>query len=392
MQKPPLIVIVAGEMSGDLLGAGLIRSLKSKLPDARFTGIGGPQMLAEGFETLFPMERLSVMGLFAVLARLRELLHIRKAVRDYCLENRPAVYIGIDSPDFNLPLALKLKEAGIKTVHYVSPTVWAWRQKRIFKIKRAIDLMLCLFPFEEQFYKAHQMAVRFVGHPLAEIIPLEPDQASVRAELGLQVDGRYIALLPGSRGGELKYMTPLFLAVAARLFALYPSLKFIVPLANAARRNQFEHQMAAYQDTHGSVPPLILFDGKGREAMMAADSILLTSGTATLEATLAKRPMVVAYKWGALSHAIFSRLVKAPFIALPNLLAGKQIVPEFLQDAASEENLFNAMRRWIEEPDAVQTVMHEYFAIHHALKQNASELAAHAILELIDAAKEKSSN
>lgn len=389
MNDAPLIVIVAGEMSGDLLGAGLIRSLKHRIPLAKFVGIGGPQMLAEGFESLFPMERLSVMGLFAVLARLRELLHIRKTVREYCLAQRPAVYIGIDSPDFNLPLALKLKEAGIKTVHYVSPTVWAWRQKRIFKIKRAIDLMLCLFPFEKKFYQEHQMAVEFVGHPLAEIIPLQPEQAKVRAELGLDKELRYIALLPGSRGGELKYMTPLFLAVAKRLFALYPSLKFIVPLANAARRAQFESQVATFREANQIELPLTLLDGKGREAMMAADSVLLTSGTATLEAALAKRPMVVAYKWGALSHAIFSRLVKAPFIALPNLLAGKQIVPEFLQDAASEENIFNAMRRWIDEPDAVQTVMHEYFAIHTALKQNASDKAADAIIGLLNASQEK---
>jgi len=389
MNDTPLIVIVAGEMSGDLLGANLIRSLKQRLPNARFTGIGGPQMLAEGFETLFPMERLSVMGLFAVLARIFELLRIRKTIREYCLQHRPAVYIGIDSPDFNLPLAMKLKEAGIKTVHYVSPTVWAWRQKRIFKIKRAIDLMLCLFPFEKKFYEDHRMAVEFVGHPLAEMIPMEPDPTQAQTQLGLTPDRRYIAVLPGSRGGELKYMTPLFLAVIKRLVNRYPSLSFLIPLANAARRAQFEQQWAAFQQANEDVRlPLILLDGKGREAMMAADSVLLTSGTATLEAALAKRPMVVAYKWGALSHAIFSRMVKAPFIALPNLLAGKQIVPEFLQDNASEDNLYDALCRWIEEPDAVQTVQNEYKAIHLALKQNASEKAADAILGLLHASKE----
>ncbi len=384
MNKPALIVIVAGEMSGDLLGAGLIKSLKSKLPNAKFVGIGGPQMIAEGFETLFPMERLSVMGLFAVLARIFELLHIRKTVRDYCLTQRPDVFIGIDSPDFNLPLALKLRQAGIKTVHYVSPTVWAWRQKRIFKIKNAIDLMLCLFPFEAKFYQEHQMAVQFVGHPLADLIPLEPDQCAAREALALDPQANYIALLPGSRGGELKFMTPLFLGVAKRLLESYPYLKFIVPLANAARRSQFERQLAEFTEQQHIELPLTLVDGKGREVMTAANAVLLTSGTATLEAMLAKRPMVVAYKWGALSHAIFSRMVKAPFIALPNLLAPKQIVPEFLQDAATEENLFDAMKRWIDHPGAVQSVMHEYLTIHRSLKQNASEKAASAIVGLLN--------
>lgn len=375
----PLIGIVAGEMSGDQLGAGLIQAIKKQCPDARFVGIGGPAMINAGCESLFPMDRLSVMGIFAVLGRLRELLHIRKTLKQQFLKERPAVFIGIDSPDFNLPLEGFLKKEGIKTVHYVSPTVWAWRQKRIHKIRRDVDLMLTLLPFEAEFYKRFNMPVKFVGHPFASEIDVRIDHGRAKRYWGYAPADKVIAVMPGSRGGELRYMGPLFLDVIRQIHIMEPGCQFVVPLANPQRRQQFEAQLSQYDTTL----PIQLVDGHAREVMAAADFVLATSGTVTLEAMLLMRPMVVAFRWGAITHAILSPLVKNKFIALPNLLADEEIVPEFLQKNATSENLSRALFDLIRDPVRCERIQRQFLQIHDQLNQDASEQAAQAVLELI---------
>jgi len=283
------IALVAGEASGDILGAGLMRALKARHPAVEFIGVGGPLMQAEGLTSYFPMERLSVMGLVEVLGRLRELLARRKKLVADLIAAKPDVFIGIDAPDFNLNIELKLRQAGIKTVHYVSPSVWAWRQKRVLKIREGCDLMLTLFPFEARFYEEKGVPVRFVGHTLADAIPLEADRAAARAELGLP-DGPLVALMPGSRGGEVGRLGALFLDTAQCLRALRPGVRFVMPCASAQRRAQLEELLV------GRDLPLTLLDGQSHLALAACDAVLIASGTATLEALLYKRPMVVAYR------------------------------------------------------------------------------------------------
>lgn len=373
------VAILAGEASGDILGAGLIRALRARYPDARFVGIGGPEMLAEGFHSLVPMERLSVMGLVEVLGRIAELVDIRRRVREYALVNRPDVFIGIDSPDFTLGLEGQLREHGIPTVHYVSPSVWAWRKRRVFKIARAVDLMLTLFPFEARFYEEHHVPVEFVGHPLADRVPLQPDQAGARAALGLPAEGRWVALLPGSRAGEVHYLGEVFLAAAQRLHAQCPDVRFILPCVNAARRAQVQ----ALLDALPAPLPITLVDGRSREVMAAADAILLASGTATLEAMLLKRPMVVAYRMSPTSFALLSRLVSVEHIALPNLLAGRALVPELIQDAATPDAMAAALRRYLDDPQAAASQQAAFLAIHEQLRRNADERAADAISSLL---------
>lgn len=373
------VAILAGEASGDILGAGLIRALRARYPDARFVGIGGPEMLAEGFHSLVPMERLSVMGLVEVLGRIAELVDIRRRVREYALVNRPDVFIGIDSPDFTLGLEGQLREHGIPTVHYVSPSVWAWRKRRVFKIARAVDLMLTLFPFEARFYEEHHVPVEFVGHPLADRVPLQPDQAGARAALGLPAEGRWVALLPGSRAGEVHYLGEVFLAAAQRLHAQCPDVRFILPCVNAARRAQVQ----ALLDALPAPLPITLVDGRSREVMAAADAILLASGTATLEAMLLKRPMVVAYRMSPTSFALLSRLVSVEHIALPNLLAGRALVPELIQDAATPDAMAAALRRYLDDPQAAASQQAAFLAIHEQLRRNADERAADAISPLL---------
>lgn len=373
------VAILAGEASGDILGAGLIRALRARYPEARFVGIGGPEMLAEGFHSLVPMERLSVMGLVEVLGRIAELVEIRRRVREYALINRPDVFIGIDSPDFTLGLEGQLREHGIPTVHYVSPSVWAWRKRRVFKIARAVDLMLTLFPFEARFYQEHRVPVEFVGHPLADRVPLQPDQAGARAALGLPAAGRWVALLPGSRAGEIHYLGEVFLAAAQRLHAQCPDVRFMLPCVNAARRAQVQ----ALLDALPAPLPIVLVDGRSREVMAAADAILLASGTATLEAMLLKRPMVVAYRMSPTSFALLSRLVSVEHIALPNLLAGRALVPELIQDAATPEAMAAALRCYLDDPQAAASQQAAFLAIHEQLRRNADERAADAVSQLL---------
>ena len=376
MPRPLTIALVAGEASGDILGSGLMQALKERHADVQFIGIGGPRMEAQGLKSYFPMERLAVMGLVEVLGRLPELLARRKRLLKTLLEVRPDVFIGIDAPDFNLDLALKLRRNGIKTVHYVSPSVWAWRQKRVLKIRDACDLMLTLFPFEAKFYDAHQVAVRFVGHPLADTIPLEPDRAAARAVLDLPQEGLIVALMPGSRGGEVGRLGELFLSAADRLRSMRPGIRFVVPCASPERRVQLE-QMLVGRDL-----PLTLLDGRSHEALAACNAVLIASGTATLEALLYKRPMVVAYSVAPLTFRILKRMVKSPYVALPNLLAQRLLVPELLQDAATPEAMAQLLSPLLDNGD-VQT--EGFDAIHRTLRCDASSQAASAVLELVGA-------
>lgn len=374
MSRPLRVALVAGEASGDILGAGLMQALKQQHPQIEFIGVGGPRMEAEGLVSAFPMERLAVMGLIEVLGRLRELLARRKRLIRELVAARPDVFIGIDAPDFNLTLELKLRQAGIKTVHYVSPSVWAWRQKRVLKIRDACDLMLTLFPFEARFYLEHQVPVRFVGHPLANTIPLQADRIGAREALGLAPDELVVALLPGSRGGEVARLGALFLDAAERLRTLRPGIRFVLPCANSERRAQLEAMLA------GRNLPLLLLDGRSHEALAACDAVLIASGTATLEALLHKRPMVVAYKVAPLTYRILKRLVKSPYISLPNLLAERLLVPELIQDAATPDALAQTLAPLLDD-GAVQT--EGFDVIHRALRQDASQQAADAVLKLV---------
>ncbi|MHC8352652.1 lipid-A-disaccharide synthase [Pseudomonas sp. RT4P38] len=367
------IALVAGEASGDILGAGLMRALKAQHPAVEFIGVGGPLMQAEGLTSYFPMERLSVMGLVEVLGRLRELMARRKKLIADLIAQKPDVFIGIDAPDFNLNIELKLRQAGIKTVHYVSPSVWAWRQKRVLKIREGCDLMLTLFPFEAKFYEEKGVPVRFVGHSLADAIPLEADRAAARAELGLP-DGPLVALMPGSRGGEVGRLGALFLDTAQRLRALRPGVRFVMPCASPERRVQLEELLA------GRDLPLTLLNGNSHLALAACDAVLIASGTATLEALLYKRPMVVAYRLAPLTFWILKRMVKSPYISLPNLLAQRLLVPELLQDDATVEALAQTLSPLIEGGEEQTRGFDE---IHRTLRLDASNQAADAVLNLI---------
>lgn len=376
LNRPLRIALVAGEASGDILGSGLMRALKARHSAVEFIGVGGPRMEAEGMSSAFPMERLSVMGLVEVLGRLRELLRRRKELIQTLIQARPDVFIGIDAPDFVLEMEQQLRAAGIPTVHYVSPSVWAWRQKRVLKIREACDLMLTLFPFEARFYEEKQVPVRFVGHPLADTIPLDPDRTLARKVLGLPPDGPVVALLPGSRGGEVSRLGALFFDAAERLSALRPDIQFVLPCANEHRRKQIESLL------EGRSVRVMLTQGQSHEVLASCNAVLIASGTATLEAMLFKRPMVAAYKVAPLTYCILKQMVRSPYISLPNLLAGKPLVPELIQDDATAERLVNAILPLLDDP-SMQTEGFE--AIHHALRQDASRQAADAVLTLIGA-------
>ncbi len=377
MNSPLRIGILAGESSGDILGAGLMQALKRLQPAIEFEGIGGPLMQKQGLQSRHSMERLSVMGLIEPLKRLPELLGIRKDIIEYFSQQPPAVFIGIDSPDFNLPIERRLREKGIRTVHYVSPSVWAWRQKRIAKIAKSIDLLLTLFPFEADFYKQHKVPVSFVGHPLADLITLEPQMQDARAKLGIAQETKILALLPGSRQAEVARMGPVFLATAAILMKAQPDLHFLVPCANQARKQQLQNMLGP---EHKAVH---LLDGQSRIAMEAADAVILASGTATLEAMLLKKPMLVCYKMASLSYAIISRMLKVPFFSLPNLLAGKLLVEELVQQQVYPEALALKATVLLQQGTEHQILLGEYMQIHLSLRQDANNKAAQAVLALL---------
>jgi len=376
-----LIGIVANEPSGDLLGAALIRALRAQLPTARFVGVAGPQMLAAGCATVVNMERLTVMGLTEVLAHLPELLRLRRRLRDYFCAERPAVVIGIDAPDFNLGLERQLRAVGITTVHFVSPTVWAWRAGRVKTIRRAVDLLLCLFPFEAAFLTQHGINAVAVGHPLADEIPLTVDRAAARLALGLAPTAPVIALLPGSRVSEMQRLAAPFIDTAVRCHAARPQLQFVVPLVNATLRELFAAEVAR----RAPQLPLTLVDGRSREAIAAADCVLTASGTATLETLLLKRPMVVAYRLNALTYQVVKQLnlVKVPFIALANLLAGRELAPEFIQDRCRAELLAPALLHWLDHPTQVADIQAIYSQIHRELRVDAAAAAAAAVVDLL---------
>ncbi|PRD12764.1 lipid-A-disaccharide synthase [Pantoea coffeiphila] len=379
MPKHPLtIALVAGETSGDILGAGLIRALKAKHPDARFVGVAGPLMQAEGCEAWYEMEELAVMGIVEVLGRLRRILHIRRDLTARFTELKPDVFVGIDAPDFNITLEERLKQRGIRTIHYVSPSVWAWRQKRVFKIGRATDLVLAFLPFEKAFYDRFNVPCRFIGHTMADAMPIEPDKLAARQELGIAPDALCLALLPGSRNAEVEMLSADFLRTAMLLRQRYPQLEVVVPLVNPRRREQFEKIKA-------DVAPdltMHLLDGKGRTAMVASDAALLASGTAALECMLAKCPMVVGYRMKPFTFWLAKRLVKTDYVSLPNLLAGRELVKELLQDECEPQKLAAALEPLLFNGEARQQLLATFTELHHQIRWNADEQAAAAVLEL----------
>lgn len=368
--------ILAGEVSGDILGSHLLAALKLRFENVIVEGIGGPLMAAQGLTSMFPMDRLSVMGFVEPLKRLPELLRIRRTVYQHFLANPPDVFIGIDSPDFNLRLEYKLRTAGITTAHLVSPSVWAWRGGRIHKIKRSIDLMLTLFPFETEIYRTHGVPVEFVGHPLADEIPLQLDTAQAKARLGYNPPGRCLALMPGSRAGEVRMLTPLFLDTARLLMAKIPNLSFLMPAANEARYLELQQHLQANPDL-----PVTLIKGQSRDAMAAADAVLLASGTATLEAMLLKRPMVIAYKMSALSWAIISRIATTKYAGLPNVLADKELVPELLQGQARADLVAGALLPLLTDGADRDSTIAEFDRIHRQLRLGYGDRAAAAIVD-----------
>jgi lipid-A-disaccharide synthase len=377
------IALVAGEASGDALGAALIEALKRRFPGAQFAGVAGPRMKASGCTAWFDSEELAVMGLTEVLRHLPRLLRLRSGLQRRILDWRPDVFIGVDFKEFNLGLSRRLKKQGLRTVQYVSPQVWAWRPGRARTIGEAVDLILCLFPFEPEFYREYGVRAAFVGHPLADQIPLEADRAAARAELGIPGDVRVLAVLPGSRHGEVEHLADAFAGAAELLAARYPGLVSIAPMVTPALRDLFAGRCAALAPRAA----VRMLDGHARSALAAADVVLVASGTATLEAALCKRPMVVAYKLGALTAFVLRQfgLVKVRHFSQPNLLAGEELVPEFFQEKATPGRLADALATWFEQPERVARVQREFLRIHETLRRGGAERAAAEIAELLAA-------
>ncbi len=378
----PLFYLVAGEASGDILGSGLIHELKKYYPNAQFRGIGGPLMKAEGLQIVYPMERLSVMGIMPIIARLFELLKQRRQLAKDIISQQADCFIGIDAPVYNTELEYQLTAKGITCVHYVSPSVWAWRENRIHKIVKSVSLMICLFPFELAIYNKHQLSAVCVGHPLAEKIPLELDKNQARQSLGLAIDKKVLAILPGSRGSEMKFLLKPFIDSAIELSRLFPDLTFVIPLANAKRRKQLESYLRT-SDTQISIK---LIDGRSRDVMQASDVVLLASGTATLEAMLLKRPMLVAYKVSNFSFWIYRRLLKIKQFALPNLLAGKNLVKELMQDECEVVNIVAEVKRLLEK-DHSEAMIHNFNQLHQDLRLGGNIKAAQSIVQLLQATR-----
>ena len=371
-----LIAVIAGELSGDILGGSLIEELARRYPDARFVGIGGARMQAAGLESLYPLEALSVMGVVDVLKALPRLLRLRRELLAQLLALKPAIVIGIDAPDFNIGVELQLHQAGIPAVHYVSPSVWAWRPKRVVKIAQAVDKVLCLLPFEKAFYDTHQVPADFVGHPLADEIPLVPDVVAARQRLGLLPIGKLVALLPGSRKSEVKLLAPLFLAAASRLYAQDPTLRFVLPLAHAGLEPLVREALG-----RASGLPLTITCEQSRDTIASADVVLLASGTATLETMLLKKPMVVAYRFHPFNYWLARKLVKLDYFSLPNLLANEPLVPELLQGAASVEALSSAVKERLYGDNSA--LLARFAELHQLLKRDASVRAADAVAALL---------
>lgn len=381
-QRPLRIALVAGEASGDALGAGLIQALQQRYPRAEFVGVGGDAMRNAGCQTWFDASELALMGLVEILRHLPRLLRVRRELRERLLAWQPDVFIGIDAPDFNLGMERWLKQHGIRTVHYVSPSVWAWREKRVEKIGASADLVLCLFPMEPAIYAKHGVDARFVGHPMADAIPLESDRDAARAALGLPAAANVVAVLPGSRLGEIERLGQVFFEAAWLASEKMSSLHIVVPAANSACKEIISAQLSR------SALPVMrshLIEGQARTAMIAADAVLLASGTATLETMLAKRPMVVGYKVAPLTYRIVKALglIKVDRFALPNILAGEDLAPELIQGECTPPKLADAVLRWLRDPKAIAALQPKYRALHLALRRDASARAAEAVAELL---------
>ena len=388
--RPIRFALVAGETSGDALGAGLVQALRERFPEAEFAGVCGPAMRNAGVEAWADAGELAVMGFSEVLAHLPRLLRLRRDLRERILTWKPDAFIGIDAPDFNLGLERWLKRRGVRTAHYVSPSVWAWRESRAARIGASADRVLCLFPMEPPIYARHGIDAVFVGHPLADAIPLDPDRAAARAALGIPVHDPVLALLPGSRLGEIERMLPVFLAAAAGVATDFPELKVLVPAANATCRAAIERiansaPLPASPRERGEESFVQVLDGDAQRAMIASDVVLLASGTAALEAMLCKRPMVIGHRIAPLTHAIVRRLglLKSRFVSLPNILAGEALVPELLQDDCTAEKLQAAVLDWLRDPEAAIALRPRFRALHETLRRDASARAADAVAELI---------
>ncbi len=380
MRKQLRVGMVAGEASGDLLAAHLISALKARAPATLFAGIGGPRMTAEGFQTQFPMEKLSVRGYAEALRHYREIMGIRRSLAKAMLRERPDLFIGVDSSDFNLGLERQLKEAGIPAIHYVSPAVWAWRRWRVRRIARSVSHILVMFPFEEPLYRAAGVPVTYVGHPLADLIPFEPPKDEARAALRLPAGKLIVALLPGSRRSELEYMASAFVLAAHRFRQEVHDVHFVCPMVTRETRELFER--AVHENQRTDLPLTLLF-GHSHEALAAADLVLVASGTATLETALFKRPMVIAYRQSPITWALMRQMLYLPYVGMPNILAGERLVPELLQDQASPANLAGALLTLLRDPAAQRRQVERFREFHELLRQNNAQKAADAILGIL---------
>lgn len=371
------IAMVAGETSGDLLASHLIRAIRQQVPDAEFFGIGGPKMQAEGFDARWPSELLAVHGYVDALKRYRELSGIRRALLGQIRGERPAAFIGVDAPDFNLWLEGKVKDSGIPSIHFVSPSIWAWRGGRIKRIARSVSRMLCLFPFEPEIYEKAGVPVSYVGHPLADVFPLHPDRNAARQLLELPLEHRIVAMLPGSRQSEVRNLADTYIATAKQMVERDAGLCFLVPLATRETRAIFEE--ALHRNQALDLPIRMLF-GHAVEAMIASDVVLVASGTASLEAALLKRPMVITYRIGAWQYRLMKRMAYLPWVGLPNILCNEGLVPELLQDDATPEKLAAALDAWLNDPDRRAALEARFAELHLTLRQNTAEKAAEAVL------------
>ncbi|MFZ5524505.1 MAG: lipid-A-disaccharide synthase [Pseudomonadota bacterium] len=377
MAQKIVIGIVAGEASGDLLGSHLMAALKEALPEVRFAGIGGSRMQAEGLEVLFPMEKLAVRGYVEVLRHYREIVAIRSSLKKYYLSNRPDLFIAVDAPDFNLDLELALKQRGIPTIHYVSPSIWAWRGERIHKIKRAVSHMLALFPHEPELYHQAGVPVDYVGHPLADMLPEQPRRDEMRETMRIPIHAKVFAFLPGSRQSEVSQLAHTFIETAKLILQQQPEARFLVPLVSRETRGIFEQ---ALYDCHAQELPITMLFGHAQDAMTVADGVLVASGTATLEAALLKRPMVITYRMPELSWWLMKRKSYQPYFGLPNILCGRFVVPELIQQDATPENLAQALLNLLNNKDALAELEQTFLDLHRSLRQGTAQKAAQAIL------------
>ena len=380
MNQPRRFALVAGETSGDLLAGLLLGDMRHRWPDLRAAGIGGPRMVEQGFQAWWPSEKLAVRGYIEVLRHYREIVGIRDRLRERLLgADRPELFIGVDAPDFNLDLEAALRADGVPTVHFVCPSIWAWRPERIEKIRRSTDHVLCIFPFEPELLARHGIAATYVGHPLANVIPLQPDRAAARARLGLPPDATVVAILPGSRASEVQYLARRFFDAAALMQRQRPGLRFVVPAVPALRERIAAHALAA-----GLGDALQMVEGQSHSVLAACDVTLIASGTATLEAALFKRPMVIAYNMNALSWQIMRRKQLQPWVGLPNILSGEFVVPELLQSAATPQALARETLAWLDAPEKMATLERRFAALHQTLRRDTAQLATDAIEKVLE--------